>query len=131
VQQPELKILLADDHEQVRHGLKQILLDGYPLARIGEAKDGGMLLAMVKNEQWDLVVSDISMPVMNGIEALVQIKKQVPTLPVLILSIHTEDQYETRAMKAGASGYLSKEKAQDELVNAVGSLLSGKKYSAA
>jgi DNA-binding NarL/FixJ family response regulator len=123
-----LKILIADDHTVVRKGLRQILLDEFPGAEIGEVADGGELVKKVMSDKWDVVVSDLSMPGRSGLDALQQIKLTHPDLPVLILSIHPEEQYALRALKSGASGYLSKDTAPDELVKAVQKVLLGKKY---
>ena len=122
------KILIADDHTIVRRGLIQILRDGLPSASIEEVEDGEGLLKKVFTGHWDLVITDLSMPGRNGLEALTQIKQQVPKLPVLVLSIHSADHYSVRALKAGASGYLTKDAAPNELVAAVQQLLLGKKY---
>ena len=123
-----LRILIADDHTVVRKGLKQILLDEFPGAEIEEVADGGELVKKVMAAKWDVVVSDLSMPGRSGLEALQQIKISHPDLPVLILSIHPEEQYAIRALKSGAAGYLSKDTAPDELVKAVQKVLLGKKY---
>jgi len=123
-----LRILIADDHEIVRTGLKQILREEYPFALIEDAEDGNVLLEKALNAHWDIVISDLAMPGMNGIEALKKIKENSPSCPVLILSMYPEDQYAIRAVKAGASGYLTKDMAQEELINAVRRILSGKKY---
>lgn len=123
-----LKILIADDHTVVRKGLKQILLDEFPNAKIEEVPDAEGLIKKVMQGKWDIVVSDLSMPGRSGLDALQQIKLSNPALPVLILSIHPEEQYALRALKAGAAGYLSKDTAPDELVKAVQKVLLGKKY---
>ena len=123
-----LRILIADDHTVVRKGLRQILLDEFPRAEIEEVADGGELVKKVMAAKWDVVVSDLSMPGRSGLDALRQIKLTHPDLPVLILSIHPEEQYALRALKSGASGYLSKDTAPDELVKAVQNVLLGKKY---
>ncbi|MEO6541381.1 MAG: response regulator transcription factor [Ferruginibacter sp.] len=123
-----LRILIADDHTVVRKGLRQILLDEFPTAVINEVADAEELIKKVMTEKWDVVVSDLSMPGRSGLDALQQIKLSYPDLPVLILSIHPEEQYALRALKAGASGYLSKDTAPDELVKAVQKVLLGKKY---
>ena len=123
-----LRILIADDHTVVRKGLRQILLDEFPGAYIEEVADGGELIKNVMIGKWDVVVSDLSMPGRSGLEALQQIKLSLPDLPVLILSIHPEEQYALRALKSGAAGYLSKDTAPDELVKAVQKVLLGKKY---
>lgn len=123
-----LRILIADDHTVVRKGLRQILLDEFPTAVIEEVADAEALIKKVMAAQWDVVVSDLSMPGRSGLDALQQIKLSYPNLPVLILSIHPEEQYALRALKSGASGYLSKDTAPDELVKAVQKALLGKKY---
>lgn len=123
-----LRILIADDHTVVRKGLRQILLDEFPGAYIEEVADGSELIKNVMIGKWDVVVSDLSMPGRSGLEALQQIKLSLPDLPVLILSIHPEEQYALRALKSGAAGYLSKDTAPDELVKAVQKVLLGKKY---
>jgi len=123
-----LRILIADDHTVVRKGLRQILLDEFPTAQIEEVADAEELIKKVMTARWDVVVSDLSMPGRSGLDALQQIKLSYPDLPVLILSIHPEEQYALRALKSGASGYLSKDTAPDELVKAVQKVLLGKKY---
>lgn len=123
-----LRFLIADDHEVVRRGLRQILFDAFPSALIADVTNAEDLLEKVKQEEWDVVISDITMPGRSGLEILQQIRQDHPKLPVLILSVHSEDQYAIRVLKAGASGYLNKESAADELVRAVNHLLLGKKY---
>ena len=123
-----LNILIADDHEIVRRGLKQILLEGFAFSNIEEAADCPGLVAKALSGTWDIIVSDLAMPGGGGLEALKQIKKESPTLPVLILSIYPEDQYALRVLKAGASGYLNKDAAPEELVTAVQRILSGRRY---
>jgi two-component system, NarL family, invasion response regulator UvrY len=122
------RILIADDHIVVRKGLRQILAEEFTDALIEEVPDAEELIQKVIKEQWDIVISDLTMPGKSGLEALQYIKQHYPALPVLILSIHPEEQYAIRVLKAGASGYLSKDTAPDELVNAVKRLLQGKKY---
>ncbi|HYF29618.1 MAG TPA: response regulator transcription factor [Chitinophagaceae bacterium] len=123
-----LRFLIADDHEIIRKGLKQILLEEFSFAHIEEAADGNALLQKAINGNWDVVISDIAMPGLTGMEALKRIREQHPRLPVLILSIHSEEQYTHRILKAGASGYLCKDAATKELVNAVKRILQGRKY---
>ena len=123
-----IRILIADDHSVVRKGLKQILLEGFPTAYIDEVPDAEEMIKKIMQFPWDVVISDLSMPGRSGLEALQQLKQINPKLPVLILSIHPEDQYALRVLKAGASGYLSKDMAPDELVNAVQRVMLGKKY---
>lgn len=123
-----LRILIADDHTVVRKGVKQILAEEFPTAEIVEVEDAESLVKKVITAKWDLVISDINMPGRSGLDALVQIKDISPALPVLILSVNPEEQYALRFLKAGASGYLNKVSASDELVKAVQKILLGKKY---
>lgn len=123
-----MRILIADDHTVVRRGLKQILLEEFPSAIIEEVPDAEQLISKVMSDPWDVVISDLSMPGRSGLDALHQIKHSHPDLPVLILSIHPEEHYALRVLKAGASGYLSKDSAPDELVKAIQKVLLGKKY---
>lgn len=122
------RILIADDHSVVRKGLRQILLEGFPNAHIEEVPDAEEMIRKIMHNEWSVVISDLSMPGRSGLEALSQIKQINNKLPVLILSIHPEEQYALRVLKAGASGYLSKDMAPDELVNAVQRVMLGKKY---
>lgn len=123
-----MKILLADDHPVVRKGLRQILQEEFPGAYIGEVSDGEALIRRVIAEDWDVVVTDLMMPGRSGLEALEQVKKIKPKLPVVVISIHSEELYALRALKAGASGYLKKDMAPEELVKAITVVLSGKQY---
>lgn len=131
IQSPDktmLRILIADDHEIVRRGLKQILSEDFSFAHIEEASDCPSLVEKATSSAWDIVISDLAMPGGGGLEALKQIKGKLPELPVLILSIYPEEQYALRVMKAGASGYLTKDAAPEELVTAVNRILSGRRY---
>lgn len=123
-----MRVLIADDHEIVRKGLKQILIEHYGDIVIQEVSDGTQLVEKAKEADWDIIISDISMPNMNGLEALKLIKESKPSSRVLMLSIHSEDQYALRAFKAGAHGYMTKDFAQQELVEAVEKVLHGKKF---
>jgi DNA-binding NarL/FixJ family response regulator len=123
-----IRVLIADDHAIVRKGLKQLLLEEYPSAKIGEAGDAEGLIAEVINEKWDVIICDMSMPGRSGLDALHQIKQVAPGLPVLIMSMYPEDQYALRVLKAGASGYLGKETIHDELIKAIQTVLLGRKY---
>src|SRR4030095_16010583 len=123
-----VRILIADDHTVVRRGLKQILLEEFPSAFIDEVTDAEELIKKVMKNQWDVIISDLSMPGRSGLDSLQQIKQYHPKLPVLILSVYPEDQYAIRVLKAGASGYLNKDLAPEELVKAVNCVLAGKKY---
>ena len=123
-----MNILLADDHLLVRRGLRDILLDQFPRARIGEARDSAQALQETLAHDWDLVILDIAMPGRGGLDALREIKAQRPKLPVLILSVQPEMQFATRALRLGASGYLTKNSAFDELITAVHKVLAGGRY---
>lgn len=123
-----LRILIADDHAIVRQGLRQILSGVDDMDVAGEAEDGVKAMQMIRNGEWDVVLLDVSMPERNGIDTLKLIKKECPRLPVLMLSMHPEEQYAVRALKAGASGYLSKHGAPELLVSAIRQVASGKKY---
>ncbi|TKK69935.1 response regulator transcription factor [Ilyomonas limi] len=123
-----LRILIADDHAIVRRGLKDILLDAFPTAAIAEVCDAEELVQKVIKEQYDIVITDLSMPGRSGLEALQQIKAYDAKLPVLVLSVYPEEQYGVRVLKAGAAGYLNKDMAPEELVTAINRVLSGKKY---
>lgn len=123
-----LRILIADDHEFIRRGLKQILKEEYPAAYIGEAEDTESLMSMVAAAPWNIVISDISMPGGGGLEALSRIKKQLPELPVLLLSIYPEDQFAMRVLLDGASGYLNKDAAPETLIKVVRIILAGERY---
>jgi two-component system invasion response regulator UvrY len=126
-----LRILLADDHAVVRQGVKQILAEAFTQATFGEARNVHELLALVGGERWDIVVLDLNMPDSIGLEALKQIKQGHPKLPVLILSMFPEDQYAVRAIRAGAAGYLNKESAPEEIVQAIRKILQGGQYISA
>lgn len=123
-----LKILIADDHAVVRRGLKQILLEEYPSAVIGEVADAESLLAEIIKEEWNIVISDMNMPGRSGLDALTQIKQIAPQLPVLIMSMYPEDQYALRVLKAGASGYLGKDNIHDDIIKAIQAVQLGKKF---
>jgi len=124
-----MKILIADDHTIVRQGIKMLLMEGLPLAEVVDVVDSACLLKMVYKEKWDVVITDISMPPGDsGLEAVKKIKEHSPATPVIVFSMHSPDQYAIRAMRAGASGYLTKTAAVPELVNAVRHVKSGKRY---
>ena len=123
-----LRFVMADDHPVVLKGLKDILSESFNKATIDETTTGYGLLRKVQNNRYDLVLLDISLPDINGLEVLKEIKKTKPKLPVLIISMYLEEQYALRAMKAGAQGYVTKRSASDELVLAVRKILSGKRY---
>jgi two-component system, NarL family, invasion response regulator UvrY len=123
-----MKILITDDHAVVRSGLKQILAEEFTKAEFGEASSAQEAIDRVWKENWDVVVLDITMPGRSGLEVLKEIKKSRPKLPVLMLSMHPEDQFAVRLLKIGASGYMTKESAPNELVGAVKKVIAGGKY---
>jgi DNA-binding NarL/FixJ family response regulator len=123
-----LRVVIADDHPVVLKGLKEILAEGFDGAAIDGIATGHELMSTVQKNQYDLVLLDISLPDINGLEVLKEIKKQKPKLPVLIISMYPEEQYALRALKAGAQGYLTKRSASDELMLAVRKILAGKRY---
>jgi two-component system, NarL family, invasion response regulator UvrY len=126
-----MKILLADDHAVVRRGMKDILAQEFKKAIFGEARNAQEALDLVWKENWDVVVLDITMPGRSGLEVLREIKKSKPRLPVLVLSMHPENQFAVRVLKRGASGYMTKESAPDELVGAIKKVLAGGRYVSA
>lgn len=123
-----MKILIADDHAVVRQGLRMILANEFKKAAFGEAQDTPELFDRLKADRWDAVVMDLAMPGGSGLNTLKEIKHNHPQTPVLILSMYPEDQYAVRTLKAGASGYLTKESAPEELVNALRKVLRGGRY---
>jgi two-component system invasion response regulator UvrY len=123
-----VRVLIADDHAVVRAGLRWILEENTDIVVTGEAGDGPSAIQAVADRKVDLAILDISMPGMSGLDVIKQIKSVNPNLPVLILSVHSEEQYAIRALKAGAAGYLTKESAPEELIAAIRKIGSGGKY---
>ena len=123
-----IKVLVADDHEIVRQGLKTIISEHTDLSIAGEAENGDQVLKIVKKTKVDVVLLDFDMPEKNGLDTLVELKALYPKLPVMILSIFPEDHYGTRFLKAGASGYLQKSSATDQLIDAIRKVFNGGKY---
>jgi len=126
-----LKIIIADDHGIFREGLKQVIAGTANMSVTDEAADGTELLAKLRTNDYDLVILDISLPGRSGLEILAETKSMRPKLPVLILSMHPEEQYAMRALKSGASGYLTKGSSAQELVEALHKIALGKKYVSA
>ncbi|HEC18532.1 MAG TPA: response regulator transcription factor [Gammaproteobacteria bacterium] len=124
----QFRVLIVDDHAIVRAGLKQLLNECPDVAATSEATNAHEALKKIREQDWDVVLLDISMPGKNGLEALKQIKNERPRLAVLILSMHTENQYALRALKAGAAGYLTKGCIPEQLLEAVAKVASGGKY---
>jgi two-component system, NarL family, invasion response regulator UvrY len=123
-----LKVLIADDHAIVRKGLKEILREAAENTLVGEASNGQEALDQVEASSWDVVVLDITMPGQNGLEVLKQLKQQHPKLPVLMLSMHSGYHYVMGSLKSGASGYLNKETAPEELIAAIRKAIGGGIY---
>jgi two-component system invasion response regulator UvrY len=123
-----IRVFIADDHAIVREGLKQILADSRDIVVAGEAENGLDAIRLFPKSRCHVMLLDISMPDKNGIEVLKQIKKEYPAMQVLMLSMHREDQYAIRSLKAGAAGYLTKQAAPKELVVAIRQVASGQKY---
>ena len=123
-----IRILIADDHAIVRAGLKQFIAGEKDMVVSGEAADGMETLACVRTSECDVVLLDISMPGKNGIDTLRQLKRSRPDLPVLILSAYSEQQFAVSLLRAGASGYISKESASEQLVTAIRTVIGGGKY---
>ncbi|KQQ33411.1 LuxR family transcriptional regulator [Duganella sp. Leaf126] len=123
-----IKVFIADDHAIVREGLKQILAETRDIIVAGEAENGLEAVKLFRKSGCQVMLLDISMPDRSGIDVLKQIKKEKPDLAVLMLSMHREDQYAIRSLKAGASGYLTKQSAPRELVNAIRQVAGGQKY---
>jgi DNA-binding NarL/FixJ family response regulator len=122
------EVLIADDHAIIRDGLRKILADTYDLEVVGEAANGSAVMEQVRARDWDLLVLDISMPGRNGLELIKLVKAERPKLPVLIFSMHPEEQYAVRAIRAGASGYISKEGDTDMLLPAMRKVVAGGMY---
>jgi len=123
-----IKVLVADDHEIVRQGLKTIISECLDLSIVGEAENGNEVLKIVKKTKVDVVLLDFDMPGKNGLDTLIELKALYPKLPVMILSIFPEDHYGTRFLKAGASGYLQKSSATDQLIDAIRKVFNGGKF---
>jgi len=123
-----LRILVADDFPLFRRGVKDLLSDGLEVLTVGECANAHELLELVRRKKWDVLILDIAMPGTTGTEALKQVKRECPTLPVVVLSMHPEDQYAVRMFKAGADAYLTKASAPDELVTAIKKVLAGGQY---
>jgi len=123
-----MRILLADDHPVVRQGLKRILAEAFGNVVVGEAGNAQEALEQTRRHKWDVALLDITMPGRSGLEVLKEIKQEKPALPVLVLSIHAEDRYAIRALRAGAAGYLTKESVPERLVTAIKKIAGGGKY---
>ena len=123
-----IRILIADDHAVVRRGLRQTVSEEHDITVVGEASNAQELLGLVRKQPCDVVVLDISMPGRSGLDVLIELHREHPKLPILVLSMHSEDQYAMRALRIGAAGYLTKETAPEELVKAIRKAVAGGKY---
>ncbi|HYR91393.1 MAG TPA: response regulator transcription factor [Terriglobia bacterium] len=126
-----IRIVVVDDHAVVREGLKRIISENPGMAVTGEAGDGHEALKVVRGGACDVVLLDISMPNKNGLDVLKELRTEAPRLPILVLSMHSEDQYAVRVLRAGAAGYLTKESAPAKLVQAIRKVVRGGKYVSA
>ncbi|HSH13415.1 MAG TPA: response regulator transcription factor, partial [Desulfurivibrionaceae bacterium] len=123
-----IRVLIVDDHAIVRRGLRELLSDEFRGAAFGEASTAQQALEQIWKEKWDVALLDITLPGRSGLDLLKEIKAARPRLPVLVLSVHPEDQFAVRVLKAGAEGYLTKGSAPEELVNAIRKILAGGRY---
>jgi DNA-binding NarL/FixJ family response regulator len=123
-----IKILIADDHAIVRQGLKQTVAEEPDMTVAGEAQNAQETLKLAREQEWDVIVLDITMPGRSGLDLLIELKREHPNLPVLILSMHSEEQFAVRALKARASGYITKQSAPKELIKAIRKVYRGGKY---
>ena len=123
-----IRVLIADDHAILRRGLGEILMRALEGAVYGEANDAQQVMAQVQDRDWDLVILDVSMPGRSGLDVLRDMRVLRPKLPVLVLSMHPEDQYGKRILRAGAAGYMNKESAPEELIKAIRKVLAGGRY---
>lgn len=123
-----MRVLIADDHPIFRAGLKEVLTKDPEIEAVGEADDGHKALALARKERWDVVVLDLTMPGKDGLEVLQELRRERPRLPILVLSAHPEDQLALRLLRAGAAGYLTKDKAPEVLLTAIRKVLRGEKY---
>jgi len=126
-----VRVLIADDHSVVRQGLKQILELDRTAEVVGEAKNGNEALQLARKVEWDLAILDYSMPGRSGLDLIKDIKREFPKRPVLILSMHPEELHATRVLKAGGAGYINKESASEELLNAIRKVMNGGRYVSA
>lgn len=123
-----MRVLCVDDHAIFRHGVKMLLLQYDRHMKIGEASTAEEAMRLLRETRWDVVILDLSLPDRSGLQLLTEIRATQPSLPVVVLSMHADDEYAVRALRAGASGYVTKESAPDELTKAIEALLKGERY---
>jgi two-component system invasion response regulator UvrY len=123
-----IRILIVDDHAILRRGLRALLSDAFATAEFGEASNAEQALEQLGEKEWDVALLDITLPGKSGLDLLKELKAARPRLPVLVLSVHPEDQFAVRALRAGAEGYMTKESAPEELVEAIRKILAGGRY---
>jgi DNA-binding NarL/FixJ family response regulator len=121
-------MIIADDHPIVSRGIRQLLIDAFPNAQVDEVDDADTLLQAARDTHYDAAIMDLAMPGNEGMGGLSSLRRQCPELPVLVLSMHSEEQFAVRALKAGADGYLTKKKAPEDLLTAVRAILKGENY---
>lgn len=123
-----MRVLIADDHTVVRHGLKEIVERGFGEAVFAEAQDAQEALQQVRQHPWDVAIFDVAMPGRSGLDIIQEVKRLRPELPIVLLSMYAEEQYAKRALKAGASGYITKDRAAEELIKAIKKVIKGGRY---
>lgn len=123
-----IRVLIVDDHAILRRGLRALISEEFARAEFGEASNAEQALEQVRKKVWDVALLDVTLPGKSGLDLLKEVKAERPKLPVLILSVHPEDQFAIRALKAGAEGYMTKESAPEELVQAIRKILAGGRY---
>jgi two-component system, NarL family, invasion response regulator UvrY len=124
----QYKFLICDDHSVVRQGLKQMLTEEFKEVTCDEARNAHEIFQKIKEQKWDLVILDINLPDKSGLDVLKELKERYPTLPVFVLSMYAEEEYAVRVLRTGASGYMTKESAPEELIAAVKKILGGGRY---
>lgn len=123
-----MRVLIVDDHSVVREGIKQLLREEFPDCAVAEARNAEEASRVIQSQEWDLLILDLSLPDRSGMDVLKEAKRKMPSVPVVVLSMHTEEQFAIRALRAGASGYVTKESASDDLITAVRQSCAGEQY---
>ena len=123
-----MRVLIVDDHAVVREGIKQLLHEAFPDCAITEARNAEEAFQLTQEQTWDLLILDLSLPDRSGLDVLKEAKSKMPSVPVVVLSMHTEEQFAIRALRGGASGYVTKESASEELITAIHKCCAGEQY---